>query len=114
MSVDSTPALPEGSPVRFMQRTLMLDRESGMLRIIDMIECTSNCELAYNFLTSKPPERINGELHVGPAAITLEGGADPVISRTDGGKIFPGGLYRMNVTYNLVPGSNMVNIVAAQ
>ena len=114
MSVDITPALPEGSAARFMQRTLMLDRESGMLRIIDMIECTRGCELAYNFLTSKPPERIDGVLRVGPAEVTLEGGVDPVISRTDGGSIFPGGLYRMNVTYNLVPGSNMVNIVVAK
>lgn len=114
MSVDITPALPEGSPARFMQRTLMLDRESGMLRIIDMIECTRPCELSYNILTPKPPERIDGELHIGPAIITLEGGADPVISRADGGNIFPGGLYRMNVTYNLVPGSNMVNMVVSK
>ena len=110
MSVDITPALPKASGARFMQRTLMLDRESGMVRMIDMVECDRPCELTYTLTSVKPPERTDGALHIGPAIMRMEGSADPIISRDDGGEMFPGGLYRMRFAYTLMPGSNMINM----
>jgi len=100
MSVDITPALPKNSPVRFMQRTMMLDREVGMLRIIDMAECNAPCELEYNFRTPIRPEYMPDGLMVGKAAVTFEGGIRPEID----------GEYVIKTRYNLLPGSNMINI----
>lgn len=105
MSMDVTPALPKGSAARFMQRTLMLDRESGMTRVIDMIECDRQCTIKYTFDAVNPPECVNRELHIGSACVTLEGGAAPEIRRAEGG------IYKMSFSYSLTPGSNMVNMI---
>lgn len=104
MSVDMTPALPAGSAARFMQRTLMLDRQSGLMRMIDMVECTRPCAVEYAFVTPEAPENTNDGLRTGNAYLIPEGGAEPTfVARGDG-------MCEMRFAYKLVQGSNMINM----
>lgn len=111
MSVDMTAALPSGGGVRFMQRTAMLERDTGVTRIIDVAECDRPAELVYAFDTPLEPMVSQGGAVLGNCRFTWDGEMEPRVTRRAPAPGFPEGAYRIGLAYRLRPGSNIFNFI---
>lgn len=111
MSVDMTAALPKQAGVRFMQRTVMLERDSGVARIIDVAECDRPTELVYGFDTPFEPIVSRSGALLGNCRFRWDGEAEPRVTRRASSPGFPEGAYRMELAYRLRPGSNIFNFL---
>lgn len=104
MSVDMTPALPRDAGVRFMQRTVMLERRTGVTRVIDMVECDAQGVIEYVFESPEKPVNVPGGAALGRALFTWDGGME---ARTENS----GDMHRISLAYRLMPGSNLFNFM---
>ena len=111
MSVDMTRAFPKEAGVRFMQRTVMLDRITGMTRVIDMLECDEQGEVTYVFESPCEPVPVPGALALGRTLFSWDGEMEAKVGTADGESVFGGSMYRIELAYRLRPGSNMFNFV---
>lgn len=102
LTMDVTHCYSPEAGIRFAQRTAMLDRDSGTLRIIDMVECRTEGEIAYTFYTPCRPVPAEGGVTLGKTRMTWEGGVC---------RVTEGQLFRMEMTFRLRPGSNMIHFV---
>jgi len=109
MSVDLTPALPKNAGARFMQRTLMLDRSTGLLRMVDMVECDAPGEIVYAFDTPGTPKKEGGGARMGKGFIAWDPGAADEIRFSE--RIDSGDMYCLELRYHLEPGSNIFNFI---
>ncbi len=109
MSVDMTPALPKGRGVRFMQRTIMLDRDTGIIRMVDMVECDVPGEIEYVFAAPAAPVKEGGGARMGAGYISWDAGAKEAT-----GECRMNGLPDMHclkLIYSTEPGSNIFNFI---
>lgn len=111
MFVDMTAALPKQAGVRFMQRTVMLERDAGATRIIDVAECDRPTEIAYAFDTPLEPAVSAGGAVLGNCRFTWDGEMEPRVTRRAPAPGFPGGAYRLELIYRLRVGSNILNFM---
>lgn len=111
MSMDMTAALPEQAGVRFMQRTVMLERDAGVTRIIDVAECGRPAEIAYTFETPVEPAVSQGGATLGNCRFTWDGEMEPRVTRRAPAPGFPEGAYRIELVYRLRAGSNILNFM---
>lgn len=111
MSVDMTAALPGQAGLRFMQRTVMLERDAGVVRIIDAAECDRPAEIVYAFDTPIEPEITGGRAVLGNCRFIWDGEIEPRMTRRAPETGFPGGAYRMELAYRLRTGSNILNFI---
>ena len=111
MSVDMTAALPDKAGVRFMQRTVMLDRDTGVTRTIDVAECERPAEIAYAFDTPLEPAVSPGGAVLGNCRFTWDGEMEPRVTRRAPAPGFPEGAYRIGLVYRLRAGSNIINFM---
>ena len=73
MSVDLTRAYPPKAGARSVQRTAMVRRGEGALRLVDAFDLESPLPIAWRFLTPQKPERLIGGVRLGPVDATWEG-----------------------------------------
>lgn len=111
MSVDMTPACPREAGVRFMQRTVMLERDTGVTRMVDMVECDRPGEIIYEFATPVPPRPEGGGARVGSGFITWDAGAAAEYVCRSGDRNTTEGMYAIRLKYPLEPGSNIINFI---
>ena len=109
MSVDMTPALPKDCGVRFMQRTLMLDRNTGILRVVDMVECDRPGEIKYTFATPASPKKEGGGMRVGTGYISWDAGAQEETGFYN--RLDSSDMHCIKLTYPLETGSNIFNFI---
>ena len=77
MSVDLTHAWPAGAAARSVQRTAMVLREQGALRLVDAFDLERPAPVAFRFVTPRPPERLAaGGLRLGPVDLAWDGNLD--------------------------------------
>lgn len=110
LSMDMTGLYP-GSGVRFYQRTLMLDREDGTARLIDIVESDAPGAIRYAFQTPYPPARLENAVRAGVGLLSWEGAPAASVRRIPGRSPFPDGLYLLELEYPLSPGSNYLNFL---
>ena len=110
MSVDMTACYPRSLGTRFVQRTLMLDRLNGVMRMIDTVECDKPGEYSCDFYSLEKPAREQGGLKLGAAFMTWDGDMDMELSCQEPDGIF-GGMYRVRLKRILATGSNMLNYI---
>ena len=103
MSVDLTGAYPARAGARSVQRTAMVLRKEGALRLVDAFDLETPKPVAFQFITPQKPERLtDGGVRLGPVDLRWEGGlsCDIVVLNT----AFPTGdpagnpLYRVTLT----------------
>lgn len=111
MSVDMTAALPKQAGVHFMQRTVMLERDAGVTRVIDVAECGRPVEIAYAFDTPLEPEVSGGGAVLGNCRFTWDGEMEPRVTRRAPAPGFPRGAYHIELVYRLRTGSNILNFI---
>lgn len=111
ISVDMTAACPPDADIRFMQRTAMLDRATGDIRLIDVVESNKPGEITYVFESPYPPARDSGGIRLGTCFFRPDGDVEPKITRREKTDVFPDGTYRIELEYRLQPGSNMLNFI---
>ena len=73
MSVDLTHAWPAGAAARSVQRTAMVLREQGALRLVDAFDLERPAPVAFRFITPQKPERLTAGLRLGPVDMSWEG-----------------------------------------
>ena len=100
LSMDVTHCYSPEAGVRFAQRTALLDRDTGELRIIDMVECRTEGEIVYTFFSPCRPVSADGGIALGKTRMTWEGGLCRVTEEQ---------LFRVEMTFRLRPGSNMIH-----
>lgn len=111
MSVDMTPACPREAGARFMQRTIMLERDTGVTRMVDMVECDRPGEIIYEFATPMPPKPEGGGARLGKGFISWDTGAKAEYRCRTGDKQTTEGMYCLKLTYPIQPGSNLINFI---
>ena len=72
LSVDQTHAWPAGR-VQMAQRTVIVDRNDALLRLVDAMELTEASVITYRFHTPEKPEPLTGGLRLGNVDLTWEG-----------------------------------------
>lgn len=98
MSVDLSRAYPASLPVQSCQRTAMIMREEGMMRIVDAVELTEPARLSFTFFVADPPFLRDGILRIGPLDFAWEGDLEYAASETGPVADFPGGLTRITLS----------------
>ena len=98
MSVDLSHAYPASAPVQACQRTAMIMREEGMMRIVDAVELTSPATIAFRFFVTDPPFMRDGVVRTGPVDFAWEGDLEYSASETGPTPDFPGGLTMITLT----------------
>ena len=98
MSIDLTHAYPTSSSVRSYQRTAMILREEGTLRIVDALDLAEPGRVAFHFVTPEKPMYIQGVLQVGPLDFAWEGELALDVAPVQGADAFPEGLHRITLT----------------
>ena len=74
MSVDLTRAWPAKAGVRSMQRTAMVIRGEGALRLVDAFDLETPAPVTFRFITPQKPERLmDSGLRLGPVDMHWEG-----------------------------------------
>jgi len=79
MSVDLTGAYPARAGVRSVQRTAMVLRDDGALRLVDAFDLEAPAPIAFRFITPQKPERLvdaggsGGGVRLGPVDLRWEG-----------------------------------------
>lgn len=97
MSIDLTHAYPAASVIRSVQRTAMVLRNEGTLRIVDAFDLSEPGLVAFRFIT---PEKIvsqPGFLQIGPIDFAWEGELTPNISLLPPTLEFPAGLNKLEL-----------------
>lgn len=105
MIADITRCYADVARARSCQRTLMLDRESGFIRNVNIIETHAPGRAELRFFTPFPPVRIENGVRAGVAAITWDIFGEPEISRAARGDG-----YIVSLKFNIVPGSNIFGL----
>lgn len=98
MSVDLSHAYPAAVPLQSYQRTAMVMREEGMMRIVDAIELDAPAQVAFRFYTPEQPRLREGILHLGPVDFAWEGDLDYRVEALPATPEFPGGLSLITLT----------------
>jgi len=111
MSVDMTSACPREAGVRFMQRTVMLERDTGVARMIDMLECVSPGEIVYEFASPVPPRPEGGGARMGKGFISWDPGARAEYLCRSGDNQTTEGMFCLKLSYPLEQGRNMFNFI---
>lgn len=98
MSVDLTNAYPPKAGARSVQRTAMVRRGEGALRLVDAFDLETPAPIAWRFLTPQKPERLLGGVRLGPVDVNWEGELACDLSPVN--QAFPGGetLWRVTLT----------------
>lgn len=103
LSVDLTRAYPAKAGARSVQRTAMVLRDEGAVRLVDAFDLETPLPVSVRFFTPQKPERLGGGgLRLGPVDLTWEGELGCDIAPT--GTRFPTGdasgepLYRVTLT----------------
>ena len=73
LSVDLTRAWPAGAHARSIQRTAVVLRQEGLLRLVDAFDLEKPAVIAFRFITPQPPERVQEGLRLGPVDMAWEG-----------------------------------------
>lgn len=73
MSVDLTRAWPADANARACQRTAMVLRREGMLRVVDAFDLAQGAPVTFHFVTPERPERLMNGLRLGPVDMSWEG-----------------------------------------
>lgn len=103
MSVDLTGAYPARAGARSVQRTAMVLRKEGALRLVDAFDLETPAPIVFRFITPQKPERLtDGGVRLGPVDLRWEGelSCDIVVLNA----VFPTGdpagspLYRVTLT----------------
>ena len=90
MSVDLTHAWPSGVGARSIQRTAMVLRRDGMLRIVDAFDLEKPTAVAFRFVTPQTPEKIKPDgitvtgVRLGPMELSWEGEMTCTIAPLEG------------------------------
>ena len=100
---DMTKCYPEAAGVGFFQRTLMLDRNSGSVRVIDIIESRRPGSIEYTFAMPAA----DGISETGARAGNCRMLWDPAQPRAE--KSPRNGMPMIHLDYELAPGRNMMN-----
>lgn len=89
LSVDLTRAWPPGL-ADACQRTAMIDRAQGVLRLVDAFELKESAVIAFRFHTPVEPVRARGGFRLGPVDFTWEGELIPTVTplQTDGAPLW--------------------------
>ena len=89
LSVDQTHAWPAGR-VQMAQRTVIVDRNDALLRLVDAMELGESAVVTYRFHTPVKPEPLTGGLRLGDVDLSWEGeliwSAAPLADRDFGGE----------------------------
>ena len=72
LTVDLTHAYPVSALVSAYQRTAMVLRREGLLRLIDAVELAQPTGIVFRFITPERPQEIPGGLRLGPVDMTWE------------------------------------------
>ena len=102
MSVELTQAYPAECAARAVQRTAMVLRREGALRLVDAFDLEKPQSVAFLFYTPQTPQRLTDGLRLGPVDMSWEGDLSCDIAPT--GRRFPDGdaagsaLYRVTLT----------------
>ena len=72
LTVDLTHAYPVSALVSAFQRTAMVLRREGVLRLVDAIELSQPAGAVFRFITPERPAEIPGGLRLGPVEMTWE------------------------------------------
>ena len=73
MSIDLTRAWPMEAGMRSCQRTAIILRREGVVRLLDAIELETTSEVSFRFVTPQTPTRLMCGLRLGPVDLTWEG-----------------------------------------
>ena len=114
MAVDLTGCYPAAEDLRYVQRTVMLERREGATRVVDMIECRNPGQVRYTFRSPHSPAQVRGGLQLGPGILGCDAGAEIQTYRENGGAAFREGLFRIEMTLPLRRGSNLINFTLSQ
>lgn len=98
MSVDLTRAYPAAAPVQSCQRTAMVMRAEGMMRIVDALELTDPAPVTFQFFTPECPRYQDGVVRLGPVDFAWEGELIYAAQALPATPECPGGLYRITLT----------------
>jgi hypothetical protein len=109
MSCDLTRLYPAAAGVRFYQRTLMLDRREGLVRVIDVLETDRPGSIKYAFATPQKADLDMDGALLGVGRISWDRAMAHVNHRDD--PAFRDGLDVIEIEYELLPGSNMLNFM---
>ncbi len=103
MSIDLTGAYPARAGARSIQRTAMVLRKEGSLRLVDAFDLESPSPIAFRFITPQKPERlVDSGVRLGPVDLRWEGELSCDIVPLNA--VFPAGdpagnpLYRVTLT----------------
>lgn len=72
LTVDLTHAYPVSAMVRAFQRTALVMRREGVLRLVDALELTEAAPVAFRFITPQRPAAAGDALRLGPVELTWE------------------------------------------
>ena len=78
MSIDLTHAWPQSLGARAIQRTAMVLRQEGMLRVVDAFDLETSTSIAFRFITPQTPQLMRrgddtiAAIHLGPVDLTWE------------------------------------------
>lgn len=114
MAVELTGCYPAAEDLRYVQRTVMLERREGATRVVDMIECRNPGQVRYTFRSPHIPAQVRGGLQLGPGILGCDAGAEIQTYRENGGAAFREGLFRIEMTLPLRRGSNLINFTLSQ
>ena len=98
MSVDLSRAYPPSVPVQSCQRTAMIMREEGMMRIVDAVELAEPAVVAFRFYVTCQPFHREGVMHIGPVDFAWEGDLEYSVQDAGPAPDFPGGLSLITLT----------------
>ena len=74
MSVELTRAWPQSVQARSIQRTVMVLRQEGLLRLVDAFDLDNPVPITFRFITPQSPQRLTEGLRLGPVTLNWEGG----------------------------------------
>lgn len=97
MSIDLTHAYPAASIIRSYQRTAMVLRAEGTLRIVDAFDLSEPGLIAFRFITPEKIMQAPGYLQIGPLDFAWEGDLTPNISALPPSEEFPAGLSKLEL-----------------
>ena len=72
LTVDLTHAYPVSAPVSAFQRTAVVLRREGVLRLVDAFELSQPAQVVFRFVTPERPEELPNGLRLGPIELTWE------------------------------------------
>lgn len=92
-----------GANVRSFQRTAMLDRDEGSVRVVDVIESETPGYLKCAFFSPIKPDNVRGGAIIGNAFFGWDEAETEITHRENG--------YVIYLTYSLRPGSNIITYI---